>query len=114
MFFIDLDLESDKRFDISKFFEYTDAFDPINSYFLDKVKSLPIGGNFMISGEDGKPDFISYKIFGDTQYWWILMYYNDYINIEDMKSGDIIYYPTLDSLENFYFTLKIRQTALES
>lgn len=113
LFFINLDLESDERFNFSKFIEFTDAFDPINSYFLEEVKKLPVGGNFAVSGEDGRPDLISSKIFGNTQYWWILMYYNDYTNIEDIVSGDILYYPKLDSLENFYFTLKIKQSSLE-
>lgn len=114
MFFLNLDLETDERFDISKFFDITNGFDPLTSYTLDQLKKLPVKGNYAISGEDGRPDLVSYRIYGSTQYWWLLMFYNDKINIEDIKTSDILYYPSLDDLENFYFSLKIKQTKLES
>lgn len=114
MFFLNLDLETEERFDISKFLEYTDCFDPLTSFTLDQIKKLPVGGNYAVSGEEGRPDLLSYRIYGNTQYWWILMFYNDKINIEDIKTSDILYYPKLDELENFYFSLKIKQTKSES
>lgn len=112
LFFIDLEKETDKRFDISKFFEFTDNYDPLSSGFVSSLKSISMGGLYTITKEDGRPDLISNNIYGDTQYWWILMLYNDYVIVEDFKIGEQIKYPSLTELEDLYFSLKVKQLAV--
>lgn len=107
MFFINLDQESTDRYDFSKFMEYTnDSHDILNSYFIAKLKKLPSGGEKVIQAEEFRPDLLSYSIYGDYQYWWILMLYNDILDIEDVSIGLTVRYPTIDSLEDLFFSLK--------
>lgn len=110
-FFIDLETNVVDRFDMSKFMEYSDNFDPLNSAMLTDITKLPQGGQYTISGEDGRPDLVSYRIYGHSQYWWILLAYNRIIDYEAIKTGDILKYPSSDSIEGFYFSLKTEEIA---
>lgn len=111
-FFIDLDNSSEKRYEISKFFEYTDNFDPLTSFLYEQLKSLPMEGYILVQGEDGRPDLLSNRIYSDTQYWWILMTYNDLAKVEEIVNGMEIRYPSIESLENLYFSLKTNEQAI--
>jgi hypothetical protein len=106
-FYIDLDLERKTRYDISKFICFQEDSRPeiITSYMLDKIKSLPIHGVYVVQ-EEKRPDYISYKIYKETWYWWILMLYNGIIDVHDIKVGVQLKYPSVDSLEGIYFNLK--------
>lgn len=111
-FFIDLDNESSVRFEKAKFFSYTDNHDPLTSYLLSELKTLPVAGFFTVAGgEEGRPDSLSFNIYADTQYWWILMAYNDLSNIQEITNGMTIKYPSLSSLEDLYFSLKTQEQA---
>jgi hypothetical protein len=111
-FFIDLNKESESRFELSKFFQWTDNFDPLNSYLFSELKNVPVDGYFKVQGQDGRPDQISYEIYSDTQYWWVLMIYNDLQTVEEFVSGLDIKYPSISSLEDLYFSLKTNEQAI--
>ena len=112
MFFIDLDRETKSRFDFSKFMHWNiDNYDPLTSNMLFKLKDIPVGGRYVISGEEGRPDLISYRIYGDVQYWWLLMFYNKILDPEDLINGMVLQYPDADELDTFYFTLKTKELA---
>jgi hypothetical protein len=115
-FFIDLENESNIRYDLAKFLEWKndDNYDPLNSYILNKILSLPLGGTTQVSGQEGRPDLLSFDLFNDTQYWWILMIYNDLVNVEDITNSIILKYPQQDELEDFYFSLQARQLTQEN
>ena len=114
LFFINLDKEYEKRFDQGKFFEFvTDNFDPLTSTLLREIRDLPLFGRFNVSNEEGRPDLVSFRVFGDTQYWWALMVYNDITKVDDVINGTVINYPSLASLEDLFFSLKARQSAAE-
>ena len=110
-FFIDLESNATDRFDMSKFLEFTDNFDPLNSAMMSDVSTLPQGGQYTVQGEDGRPDLVSYRIYGHSQYWWILLIYNTIIDYSAIKTGDVLKYPSIDSIEGFYFSLKTREVA---
>ena len=111
MFYIDLDLETIKRYDIAKFLQYeNDSFDMVSSYFIWKLKSLSKVGEFFVSAEENRPELISYKLYQDVQYWWLLMMYNDIFNFQEIPAGTIIGYPDLSQLEDLYFNLKSLDT----
>lgn len=113
-FFINLDLETQTRFELPKFFEWkVDNYDPLNSFIMDKLKTLTLGGSILISSQVGSPDLLSQDIYGSTQYWWALMAYNDILTVEDLKAGVEIKYPTLTALEDFYFSLQAQQISAE-
>lgn len=109
LFFINLDRDTQERYDLAKFLQFTDNFDPLTSDFLDKVKALPSGGNYKITDDDQRPDRASLRIYSDFQYWWILMFYNDMLGVEDFTRGKLIQYPRRDALEDFYFGLGLKQ-----
>ena len=108
MFFhIDLEKDYKLRFDLGKFLKFeNDTFDPLTSSMIEKIKSIQAGGVFKVKSEETRPDQISYIIYGDTQYWWVIMLYNDILDVEDIEVGMILNYPDPDDLDSFYFSLK--------
>lgn len=107
MFFINTTKLFAKRFDMSKFMEYTDnAHDILNSYVVSQIKKLSEQGKYTITVEERRLDLVSFNIYGDTQYWWILMLYNSIFDTSDVVSGIIIKYPSLRDLEDLFFSLK--------
>ncbi len=106
MYYINLDLDSDARYDMAKFMEYNGCFDILNSYFIKEVRKLPLFGEYVIQNEEMRPDLISYRIYGNTQYWWILLIYNKLTNHEELVNGVVLKYPSLEDLEDLYFKLK--------
>lgn len=109
LFFINLDIEPENRFDIERFMEFTDNYDVLTSSLLNDINTLPNGGVYTVQGEDGRPDNISYKVYGDVQYWWIIMMYNSLTDISQIITGMDLYYPSLADLEAYYFSLKSKQ-----
>jgi len=114
LFFINLEVESEERYDMAKFLEYTDNFDPLNTAMFEDIKKLAHGGDFIVTGEEGRPDLVSFKIFGDTQYWWVILLYNAKTNVDAIAEGDRLRFPDLNALEDLFFSLKSRQSASES
>ena len=114
MFYINLPLLNEidfkDRFDMQKFVQMSEnVYDLLDSYFALKVKELPQYGLTNIQGEEAHPDFLSYRIYGSANFWYILMLYNDYIDVFEMKEGDMIKYPKLEHVEELYFKLNILQ-----
>jgi len=114
MFFINLDYESKERFDLSRFVEFTNGcHDFLLSYFVRELKNLKQYSTFVVQNEEYRPELISYKIYGSVQYWWIIMFYNDLVSIEDITTGLMIGYPSIADLESLYFTLKSKSLEQE-
>jgi hypothetical protein len=107
-FFIDTKRSFKERFDMSKFMEYTDNYDPLTSNFLKRLLELPIRGQRKIEGEENRPDLVSYRIFGDSQYWWIVLMYNRKLITDTFTNGEDIVFPSLTELENLLFSLKAK------
>lgn len=123
MFFISDNLESEDRYGLQKFLSYTlsdkteekiGLFTTLDSVFLSEMRELPVQSYVTCKGEH--PDLMAYKIYGDTQFGWILMVYNNCIDFTDgtFSSGNQIKYPSLEDLERIIFTLKARKRAYES
>jgi len=113
-FFINLDLESPERFDMSRFMLYDeDVFEPITSHVLETIKGLEAGGQYVVTGEDYRPDSVSDKIYGTTEYWWILLIYNEKLSFNDLQHGDEIRFPSIQALEDLYFSLKVQQNNVD-
>ena len=98
------------RYDFQRFLNFSDdTFDVQSSYFLQEVKNLPIAGVYLVVDSVKRPDNISYDIFnGDTQFYWLLMYYNDILDFQQIALGTEIKYFSLEDLENLFFSLKQR------
>lgn len=85
----------------------------LNSYFLEKLRALPAVGSFRCLGE--RVDTIAYKIWGDVNLGWIIRYYNNITHPYDgtLAVGNIILFPSLNSVEKLYATLTAKQRAAE-
>jgi hypothetical protein len=109
-FFLNTEIEDVERFDLMKFMLYDcDVYDPMTSDILDNFQSLEAGGQFRVEGDDGRPDIISDKIYGSTQYWWAILLYNGFQSFNDIVHAQELRYPALSDVEDFYFNLKVRQ-----
>lgn len=110
MYYIDLETFRKERYDMKKFLPtVSSCFDILDSYFIKKLLKLNTYGIFAVSGQEGRPDLISYMIYGDTQYWWIIIIFNGLGAAEDIVEGMSLEYPSIDALEDLYFTLSSRQ-----
>jgi len=109
-FFINTKGSFKDRFDMSKFMEYTDNHDPLNSRFLHKLLQLPLRGQVKVTSEESRPDQLSVSVFGDPQYWWVLMFYNKKQDTDELAIGETINFPSLQELEDLLFSLKAKAT----
>jgi hypothetical protein len=48
-------------------------------------------------------------IYSSFQYWWIIMLFNDLLEVQSIQAGTIIYYPEQEALEDLYFSLKSQE-----
>ena len=121
MFFINLEIESDERFDLAKFMDYSDdlkgvaagRFDPLTSFFLRELPKLRSRGQYAIQVEEFRPDQISFKFFGTTEYWWVIMSYNNMLSIEELTTGTILEIPSEESMSQLFFRLRALDQAKE-
>ena len=107
-FHFNSDIDSAIRFDISKFVPWSEigGMDYLRSWLINQLGYLPPIGDYKITTEENRIDLLSYKIYGDTQYWWILMQYNGIIDMNDLKTGTILSFPDQADLEDLYFRVK--------
>ena len=106
-FYINMDIETDLRYDFAKFLRYnTDNYNPITSKFLTELRKLKTVGEFIVTVQEGRADLVSYEIYGSTQYWWIILEYNDLMNVDDLTISKKLNFPKLSDLEDLYFSLK--------
>lgn len=109
-FYVDLEYESKEKYDIAKFLEFNvDNHDPLTSYFLDEIIKLPVIGKYTVQTEQYKPTLISYDIYQDISYWWILMVYNNIFDVKKLTTNTVLNYFSKSDLDDLYFSLKSRQ-----
>jgi len=110
MFFIDSAYNNITRYDMARFMDFgANCHDVITSYIINKIKSLQVFGYTTVQGEEENPALLSYKIYRNTQFWWLLLIYNDLSDLDELTSGMTIKYPSIDSIENLYFNLKAQE-----
>ena len=52
---------------------------------------------------------MAYDIYGDPQYWWLLMEYNGYVSWEDVRLNRRVRYFSLADLNTLYLSLAALQ-----
>jgi len=67
-FFINLNYETSNRYDLAKFMQYSDNYDPLTSFFFLGVKNLKKQADYIVQKEEGRPDLVSFNYYGTTQY----------------------------------------------
>lgn len=109
MYGINMDVDAKPRFDLRRYCEWSedgDMYDICNSGFVAKLEKLPVAGEVEITVDEERLDNLSYKLYGSTQYWWILALYNFMPNFKYLRKGVIIRYFRLSDLEMMNMTLK--------
>lgn len=102
MFYID-NIDTVTRYDTAKFLKKdNDNLDPLDSFMLINIPLLPEQGTYIVTNEALRPDLLSYNLYKNTQYWWILMLYNEFLSIDELQTGVTVRYPSQASLESLY------------
>lgn len=61
-----------------------------------------------------RPDIISLKTYGTTNYWWFIMWFNGITDIwNDLREGMLLAYPSLDMLREGLKYLRTRRELLK-
>ncbi len=112
MFKINQSIPAATRYDMHRFMPFSDMFDVLDSSFISRLKSLRKHGIYPVTVEDKNPALISERIYGlyKTEYWWIIMMYNNLTDITQIKTGMILNYPFRDDLDALYFSLIPNET----
>lgn len=113
-YFYNFDNKNRERFQYERYAEWSDeCYDVLNSHFLNTLKEMKPEGEFLVTADEQRIDIISYLIYGDVKYWWILLEYNDIIDQFTLKVGDTIKFFKLSDLESKYFSMINKQNALK-
>lgn len=112
---------SNSRWSLSKFFRFyepsqqyprdaTLGSDTIESQYdfgdfrmMRNILSLKEVGNYTITYNAFNPGLISYDLYGSTEYWMVLLYYNNIVDISELAPGKILTYPSKEDLEYSLF-----------
>lgn len=107
MFFINLAVQSEERFDLAKFLSFDeDRFDPLDSFFLLELPNLQSRGQYAVQNEVKRPDLISDRFYGTTEYWWIIMAYNSMLSVEELVAGTVLEIPSEEDISKLFFRLR--------
>ena len=109
-FYLDGDNTGRHRYDLSRFVEVrSGVHDVMTSYLLSKLADLPSVGEYRIDVE-ARPDIYSRDIYGSTDFWQLLLGYNDVVLVDSLTPGGRLAYFSLDDLDGLYQTLSRLRT----
>ncbi len=110
-FYVDYNIETRFRYDLTKFLEYKEGiYDTYNSYFLSKFCKLPEAGAYLISTVPERPDIYSRDLYATTDYWHLLLEFNNILFLNELQLGKSLRYFNLSDLEDLFFTIKTAST----
>lgn len=100
------------RYNITKFIKYTEesGFKDYDFYHNPKlfktIKNLPLEGiKPLQSDKMVRLDTLSFELYETTSLWWLLAIYNDIPNLY-CSNHESIKYPSLSTIESWYFTYR--------
>ena len=98
------------RYNLSNFLKFTEenGFNDFDFFYnrslTRSIKEIPTEGiKNVLEGGEVRLDKISYDLYDTTALWWLLAIYNDIPNIF-CNTVTQIKYPSLTSIEDWYFT----------
>jgi len=107
MYYINIEDNFLTRFDLAKFLNYeNNCYDVLTSYVLENICDLSIFETNRLQVEEQRPDLISWNTFDTTQYWWVIMLFNNFIFLDELVDNVKYNIPSLSELEDMYFSLK--------
>ena len=108
MFFLDFDNKNNlRRYDMSRFMQWTgECYDPLSSFFMKRILNMGTATHYEVTQEENRADLLSYNIYGDTDYWWILLLFNGILCPFNIPSGTIIKVPSIEEISEIYTSLR--------
>ena len=99
-FYNQMQVKSDDSNDISE-------IDLVNSYFY-LFKTTVTPRRYQIDRyTECRPDKISSYVYNDTTFWWIIMKYNDIMDVfTELPTGMILSIPDMYDIQNWYSAVK--------
>lgn len=101
---VDMDAWSDDRFSMRPYLPAPLGFPDLNySDIVQRLRTLPIDHSHIVE-EAYRPDLVSWKEFGTTKLWWMIMAYNG-LSISDLKRGVKLSIFRMGDLESLLYDL---------
>jgi len=73
-----------------------------SSYFRDFITTRTVRPFQLTTYDAHRPDRVSYAAYGVMDYWWIILKYNDIIDVYyEFEVDDIIQIPHIDDIKDF-------------
>lgn len=111
------ELKNLPKYDLCKFINKVDNnfFDITDSQFMNLVNSLEMK-TYRVIREHQRPDLLSENIYGtgNTSLWWLLLFINGLSSPQELKSGMLIKFPTLNQLEDIYLKLSSTLVSIDN
>lgn len=79
-------------------------YDINTSIFLEKIDKIKSSGTYTIS-IPYRPDIYSNDIYGDCDYWFILLHYNGILGIQSLRIGVTLQVPSIADIESAYLSI---------
>ena len=112
IFYINLDKKFKDQFDLGKFIsiDANHIRTHINSYFLRKVKELPVKDYIQIKQRAMRADTLSYELFNKNDtLWWLILYYNNISNYKNLKNGMLLKIFNISNLQELISSLSDKE-----
>lgn len=98
---------SEERYDLAKVLNFVDdAYDMLNSPFLNKFKTLPVVGYYSVRDGYKNIDQVSQEVYGSIYYSFYLMYFNDLFS-EILPENITLNLFSLTDMDNLYQNINI-------
>jgi len=89
--------------------EVTRTYDSITSLFERRLRKLPAQGTHEVKAKTGRPDQVSFELYGTTRLWWVILWYNNLRFFYELVQGDTIRYPSLKDLDDLALSLELKE-----
>ncbi|EJF07108.1 Base plate wedge protein 53 [Thiovulum sp. ES] len=107
MFYLNNEISTQDKYAIEKFANHDgESLDILTSSIIERISELKSIGLYIVDKEEHRPDLLSYNLYKDTQYWFLLLLYNDIHDYRELKQGQTVKYFSIVELEALYFDLK--------
>lgn len=75
------------------------GIDPLLDIGFNAVNAVVRYSNYMVnSGEEGRPELISYKVYKTVDLWWVILSYNGITDVRFLTQGVTLRIPDLTEL----------------
>lgn len=115
-FYIDISKDYFDRYDLSKITEYINNKRCLsNSYFLHKLRKLPVRKYTKVLSQIMRAETISYEEYNFLEeLWWLILYYNGIAKFQDLKQGTIVKLFSISDLEFLINDCILKQQLIEN